>query len=162
MWVQICWTESRRAAVVSVRAKVLWFPGTCLWRVQSMFDKGISAMVGQPGAVSVLQENCNQGSIGRGKCICKLVHHTPDYSLNKHWKDFLRSLRPSTSVVHLHGHTWIICCVWERKRERGKKWGSRWKISGEWWMSVMHAPVHVTCILPQWSFFTSLRTCLPE
>lgn len=49
--------------------------------LQSMSD-----MVGQPGAVSVVQKNCNHGSIGRGKCICKLLHHTPDYSLSKHWK----------------------------------------------------------------------------
>lgn len=45
----------------------------------------------QPWSASPVQclfyrKNCNQESVGRGKCICKLIHHTPDYSLSKHWK----------------------------------------------------------------------------
>lgn len=118
MQVQICWTESRCAAVISACAKILWFPGTCLWRVQSMFDQGISAMVGQPGAVSVLQENCNQRSIGRGKWICKLMHHTPGYSLNKHWK-----LSVWAAVLRYNTHP--IC--WAKQIFTSKAGAKIWK-----------------------------------
>lgn len=54
------------------------------------------------------------------------------------------------STVHLHGHTW----------ERGKKWGSRWTISGQWWMSVMRAIAHITCILLHCREMFSSHLCM--
>lgn len=55
-----------------------------------------------------------------------------------------------------------LCGKW---RERILEWGSRWEISGEWWMSVIACPsahlLHSPPVERNISS-TSLRTCLPE
>lgn len=91
---QICnciFAELRIAVQQLLRSSVFWAPvcdvgTTYLPRASKSW---LTSQVHCP----FLQETCNQESIGIGKCICKLLHLIPEYSLNKHWK-FSLSDRP--------------------------------------------------------------------